>query len=167
MYKINSGNHTFEVELDRTATNGKLNTEDVSFDVAKLGDNSLSLIMDNQSYNIQVVKADYTNKAFSIVVNGREYQVGAKDDFDILLDKMGLASLSQHKVNNVKAPMPGLVLDILVTPGQEVVKDTPLVILEAMKMENVLKSPGEGKIKSLGVKKGDAVEKNTVLLTFE
>lgn len=167
MYKINSGNHTFEIELDRTGNNGSLNGEQVAFDLTKVGDNALSLIMDNQSYNIQVVKADYTNKAFNIVVNGREYEVQAKDDFDVLLDKMGLASMSQHKVNNLKAPMPGLVLDVLVSPGQEVVKDTPLVILEAMKMENVLKSTGEGKVKSLGVKKGDAVEKNYVLLTFE
>ena len=167
MYKINSGNHTFEVELERTGKKGKLNNEEVTFDMTQVGENALSLIMDNQSYNIQVVKADYENKAFNIVVNGREYDVQAKDDFDVLLDKMGLTSLSQHKVNNLKAPMPGLVLDVLVSPGQDVVKDTPLVILEAMKMENVLKSPGEGKVKSLGVKKGDAVEKNHVLLTFE
>ena len=167
MYKINSGNHSFDVQLDRTATSGKLNEDAIAFDITNVGENALSLIMENTSYTIQVVKADYKNKAFSIVVNGHEYDVQAKDEFDVLLDKMGLATLSQHKVNNIKAPMPGLVLDILVTPGQEVEKDTPLLILEAMKMENVLKSPGDGKVKSLGVKKGDAVEKNHVLLTFE
>ncbi len=80
---------------------------------------------------------------------------------------MGLANLTASKVNNLKAPMPGLVLDILVKPGQEVEKDTPLLILEAMKMENVLKSPTDGTVKSLGAAKGDAVEKNHVLLTFE
>ena len=96
-----------------------------------------------------------------------EYEVKAKDDFDILLDKMGLANLTQTKVNNVKAPMPGLELEIMAEPGQEVEKGTPLLILEAMKMENVLKSPAEGVIKKIEVVKGQAVEKNFVLLTFE
>lgn len=167
MYKINSGNHTFDVEVSANAKSAKLNSEEVVFDLATVGENALSLIQNNTSYNIQVIKADYANKAFILVVNGHEYEVNAKDDFDVLLDKMGLSNQSAHKVNNIKAPMPGLVLEVLVTIGQEVTKDTPLLILEAMKMENMLKSPGNGKVKSIGVKKGDAVEKNFVLLTFE
>lgn len=167
MYTIRSGNQSFNVQLDPKATRGTLNEETVSFDLASVGENALSLIMNNISYTVQVVKADFKNKTFSIVVNGREYEVTAKDEFDVLLDQMGLASLNQQKVNTLKAPMPGLVLDVLVAPGQEVTKDTPLIILEAMKMENVLKSPGDGKVKSLGIKKGDAVEKNHILLTFE
>lgn len=167
MYTITSGNEAFTINLNRDAKSGMLNDDAVTFDLAKLGNQAMSLILDDKSYTIQVVKADFANKMFSIAVNGHEYTVNAKDEFDLLLDKMGLSAQTQHKINNIKAPMPGLVLDVLVSPGQEVAKDTPLVILEAMKMENVLKSPGEGKVKSLGVKKGDAVEKNHVLLTFE
>ncbi len=167
MYKITSGTYTFDVELNRTNNGATINDETITFDISKLDEKAFHLIKDNQSYNIQVVRADRANKVFAIAVNGIEYEVKAQDEFDLLLDKMGLANLTASKVNNLKAPMPGLVLDILVKPGQEVEKDTPLLILEAMKMENVLKSPTDGKVKSLGAAKGDAVEKNHVLLTFE
>ncbi len=167
MYKINSGNHTFDVMLNGTATTGTVNGEDVVFDLAQVGENAFSLIHNNKSYTIQAVKSDFANKTFTLMVNGHEYAVNAKDDFDLLLEKMGLSTQTVHKLNAIKAPMPGLVLEVLVSIGQVVTKDTPLLILEAMKMENMLKSPGDGKVKSIGVKKGDAVEKNFVLLTFE
>ena len=167
MYKISSGSYTFDVELNRNADGATINDETVTFDVSQLDENAFHFIENNKSYNIQVVKADRANKAFIIAVNGIEYEVKAKDEFDLLLDKMGLANLSASKVNNLKAPMPGLVLEVLVKEGDEIEKDTPLLILEAMKMENVLKAPSDVKVKSLGAKKGDAVEKNHVLLTFE
>lgn len=167
MYKISTGAHTFDVELDSTGSTGKVNGEEVALDIANLSGNSWHLIKDDQSYNVQVVKAEMESKTFTIWVNGKEYEVKAKDDFDLLLDKMGLADLATTKVNDVKAPMPGLVLKIMVKPGQEVAKDDPILILEAMKMENVLKSPTDGVVKEIGVEKGDAVEKNTVLITFE
>lgn len=167
MYKISTGAHTFDVELDSTGSTGKVNGEEVALDIANLSGNSWHLIKDDQSYNVQVVKAEMESKTFTIWVNGKEYEVKAKDDFDLLLDKMGLADLATTKVNDVKAPMPGLVLKIMVKPGQEVAKDDPILILEAMKMENVLKSPTDGVVKEIGVEKGDAVEKNTVLIAFE
>ncbi|MCL4145650.1 UNVERIFIED_CONTAM: hypothetical protein GTU68_019273 [Idotea baltica] len=62
--------------------------------------------------------------------------------------------------------MPGLILDILVEVGQTIQKGDQLMILEAMKMENVLKAPGEGSISSIEVSQGDSVEKNQVLIKF-
>ncbi len=75
-------------------------------------------------------------------------------------------SLNSSKVNEVKAPMPGLVLDIRVSEGDEVKKGDPILVLEAMKMENIIKSPTDGVIKKINVKKGLAVEKNQVLINF-
>jgi biotin carboxyl carrier protein len=69
-------------------------------------------------------------------------------------------------LKEVKAPMPGMVLQILVSAEQEVEKDSALLILEAMKMENVIKSPAAGKVKRIAIEKGVAVEKNTVLIEF-
>jgi biotin carboxyl carrier protein len=63
--------------------------------------------------------------------------------------------------------MPGLVLDVRVKEGDEVKKGDPLLVLEAMKMENILKSPAHAKIKKINVNKGQAVEKNQVLVSFE
>jgi len=86
---------------------------------------------------------------------------------DLLLSKMGLADLAAKKVNEVKAPMPGLVLKLIANQGDTVAKGDSLLVLEAMKMENVIKSPGEGIIKSIRVNAGDKVEKNAVLIEFE
>jgi biotin carboxyl carrier protein len=63
--------------------------------------------------------------------------------------------------------MPGLILEIHVQTGQEVNEDDPLLILEAMKMENVITSPRDGIIKSITVKKGETVDKNQLLIEFE
>jgi biotin carboxyl carrier protein len=70
------------------------------------------------------------------------------------------------QIKEVKAPMPGLIFEIKVQEGDEVKKGDTLVILEAMKMENILKSPGDGIIKEIRIKKGDSVEKNQVLIQF-
>ncbi|NLN30077.1 MAG: acetyl-CoA carboxylase biotin carboxyl carrier protein subunit [Bacteroidales bacterium] len=63
--------------------------------------------------------------------------------------------------------IPGTILDILVKPGQQVKKGEPLIILEAMKMQNMLKSPAGGTIKMIAVGKGEKVGKGTVLLRME
>jgi biotin carboxyl carrier protein len=75
--------------------------------------------------------------------------------------------LDLSKVNEIKAPMPGLVLDIIAEVGQEVNEGDNILILEAMKMENNIKSPTTGVIKEIKCEKGAAVEKNEVLILFE
>jgi len=80
---------------------------------------------------------------------------------------MGLSVVASQKLSSVKAPMPGLVLDIMVEPGQEVAEGDSLLILEAMKMENVLKATGEGVVKSIEITKGAAVEKGQILIEME
>jgi biotin carboxyl carrier protein len=75
-------------------------------------------------------------------------------------------NLAAKKVNEVKAPMPGMVLKILVKDGDEVKKGDPLLVLEAMKMENILKSPTDGVIKKIAAVTGVAVEKNQLLIQF-
>jgi biotin carboxyl carrier protein len=89
-----------------------------------------------------------------------------QDKFDLLLEKMGMNASASGKVNNIKAPMPGLIIDLRVKDGDLVKAGDPLLILEAMKMENIIKSPGEGVVKSVKVKKGAGVEKGQVLIEF-
>jgi biotin carboxyl carrier protein len=79
---------------------------------------------------------------------------------------MGMNNGSSGKVNNIKAPMPGLIIDLKVKVGDEVKQNDPLLILEAMKMENIIKSPGDGMVKNVKVKKGESVEKGQVLIEF-
>ena len=75
-------------------------------------------------------------------------------------------NLTANKIQQVKAPMPGLVLNILVNEGDEIKKGDSLLVLEAMKMENMIKSPTDGIIKKIEIKQGDKVEKNELLVSF-
>lgn len=167
MYQITTANQTFEVELSRDGNSGVINGNPFEVDIVHQTEKLLHVLHKNKGYSVHIGKTDVATKTVSLTINGSTYEVKAKDDFDILLEKLGMANLAHTKINNMKAPMPGLVIDIMVAVGDEVHKDTPLLILEAMKMENVLKSPTDGIIKSISVEKGQAVEKNFVLITFQ
>lgn len=137
-----------------------------TWDIVPLEPNRFHIIQDHQSYTAEVVKADYTAKTFTIKINGVAYELALQDRFDLLLEKLGMGQVNAQRINEVKAPMPGLILDIKVTVGQEVKKGDPIIILEAMKMENILKSPGDGIVKTVKVALRQNVEKNQVLLEF-
>jgi len=125
------------------------------------------LISEQESISAEVLESDFLNKTFKIRIRGTNYTVQLNGPMDRLVKEMGLGLHTAQKVSEIKAPMPGLVLQLYVEKGQEVKKDDPLIILEAMKMENVIKSPGEGVVKDIPVKKGDAVEKGTILIEME
>jgi acetyl/propionyl-CoA carboxylase alpha subunit len=167
MYKINVNNkYDLAVELASDNKGGNLNGKDIAWDIVEITNGSFHIIMNNVSYTAEVVKADYTEKSFVISVNGTKYTLNVKDKFDELLKTLGMDKLSSGKVNEIKAPMPGLVLDVRVSEGSTVKKGDAVVVLEAMKMENILKSPTDGVVKKISVKKGTAVEKNQVLINF-
>lgn len=137
-----------------------------SWDIVPLESNRFHVIRNHQSYTAEVVQADYTAKTFLIKINGITYSLLLQDRFDLLLRKLGLNQENTRPVNELKAPMPGLILALKVTVGQEVKKGDPLVILEAMKMENILKAAGDGMVKAIKVSLHQNVEKNQVLLEF-
>ena len=137
-----------------------------NWDIVPLGQNRFHIIQDHQSYTAEVVKTDYTAKSITLKINGVRHELTLQDRFDLLLDKLGMGQATARKINEIKAPMPGLILDIKVKVGQEVKKGDPIIILEAMKMENILKSPGDGLVKAIKVEVRQNVEKNQVILEF-
>lgn len=153
----------------RATVNSQFVFDDVTpeLDIVPMSDGRYHVLRDNISYHVEILYTDYNTKTFTIKVNGSVYDVQLEDQYDQLVNRLGLAILSQHKVREIRAPMPGLVLDISVEAGQQVRKGDPLLILEAMKMENVLKSPGDGVVKAIQVKKGEAVEKNFLLIEMD
>lgn len=154
----------------RAKVNGHFEFENLSLDeldIIPIKDNQFHILYENRSFQAEVVEPDFEKKSFRIKINSNFYEVVLKDTFDQLIQQLGFSSSVMHKVKDIKAPMPGLVLEIVAEVGQQVNHGDPLLILEAMKMENVIKSPGEGTIKIIHVAKGLAVEKGFLLIEME
>lgn len=137
-----------------------------NWDMVALDKNRFHIIKDNRSYNATLIQWNAEEKTMVINVNGTDYELHIKDRYDLLLEQLGIKAGSTVAVQQVKAPMPGLIIQVAVAEGTVVKKGDPLLILEAMKMENVLKSPRDGEVKKVCVQLKQAVEKNQVLIEF-
>ncbi|CAN5204968.1 acetyl-CoA carboxylase biotin carboxyl carrier protein subunit [soil metagenome] len=164
MYSATLNNQSLTIDF---APDGPtLNGEPFVWDLAKLSDRTFHIIHQNRSYNAEVLELNAAEKTVSLKINGHIHQVQLKDRFDLLLEKMGMNNVASAKVNNLKAPMPGLIVGIPVQVGDVVAKGDSMLILEAMKMENLLKASGDGTVKTIHIAKGDRVEKGQVLIEF-
>ncbi|MEP3372900.1 MAG: acetyl-CoA carboxylase biotin carboxyl carrier protein subunit [Maribacter dokdonensis] len=143
-------------------------TSDVdSLDSILVNENTLHVLDKNSAFDVEIIHSNFLNKTITLSINGNIYDVKLEDKYDQQIKKMGLLAVTTQKLNEVKAPMPGLIVDVLVEVGQEVIEGTPLLVLSAMKMENVILAQGEGVIKSVEVKKDDAVEKGQLIIEME
>ena len=138
-----------------------------NLDAVKLDASKFHVLKDNKPYKAEIVSADFISKKYTVKVNNNSYEVNISDALDELIKNMGIERGKTKVVNAIKAPMPGLILEINVAVGQEVKENDPLLILEAMKMENSFLSPRDGVIKSIAVEKGNAVDKGQLLIEFE
>ncbi len=118
-------------------------------------------------YHGEVVESATEDQKLTIKVNQRTFEITKERPIDELIHEMGLDKKKIKKLHQLKSPMPGRILDFAVEVGDEVDEGTPLLTLEAMKMENVIKSEGVGKVKSLSKAKDDVVEKNELIIEFE
>jgi len=153
--------------LTHSIDNKKIDGVEYEWDLLGLENNNFHIIKDNQSYRATVININHEEKTMLININGNDYEISIKDKYDLLLQQMGINSKSATQINNFKAPMPGLIREIIAVEGTEVSKGDILLILEAMKMENALKSPRDGKVKKINITVGNAVEKGQILLEFE
>lgn len=163
--EVENGN-TYSIE-DLKTNEASLNGHQVTWDSYQVKEGKFHVIKGNKSYSVEVVNTDAVSKTFELKVNNSLYKTKVEDRFDLLLHQLGMDNLTSNAVSELKAPMPGMVLNIKVEVGQEIKEGEALVVLEAMKMENVLKSPANVVIKSIAVKEGVAVEKNELLIEFE
>jgi biotin carboxyl carrier protein len=159
-----NGNKTFQATVDESYVFEDI---DGKLDLISTGPGRFHVIKNNQSYNAELVEANYNAKTFAIKVNGKVYEIKLEDQYDMLVERLGLHVAQQQQVKDIMAPMPGMVLEVSVEAGQEVSEGAPLLILEAMKMENVIKSPGDGIVKTVHIKQGQAVDKNQLLIEME
>lgn len=155
----------FQINSDKGKT--FVNDLEVIPDLNAGQDQHVHILLNNKSYRTEIVEFNRQEKSCTIKVNGNTYILDIRDQYDELLHQLGLDTLSKVKIAELKAPMPGLVLRVMVKEGDEVMKGENLLVLEAMKMENIIKAPADVKIKSIKVKASDKVEKNQVMIFFE
>lgn len=133
-----------------------------------LGDNTYQIeTTGGSSIIIEVLKLNLEEKTMTIRSNHRSYTLVFKDELDLVLDKMGIKRSADVVNKHVKAPMPGKVLELLAKEGDQLLKGDSLLILEAMKMENLLKAEANCTVKKIHVNKLENVEKNQVLVELD
>ena len=165
MLKATVNSQTFDIQLDKNEIS--VNSKPFNWDMVEIKDGNFHILHNHKSYNAEVLEADYQKKSFLIKINNTKYTVSVKDRFDILLDQLGMSNANSAKVNDLKAPMPGLIVDVKVQVGDTIKKGDTILILEAMKMENVLKATGDGIVKAIKISPKQNVEKNQVMIEFE
>lgn len=161
----NNNPTVFEVEKFSNFTDEILHTK--NFRVLNQEGDLWTVMLDNKKFQARVKDYQSKTKTYTINVSGFDFRVKIKEGIDRLIDDLGFLKSQKHSVKEIKSPMPGLVVQVFVEEGQEVNEGDKLLSLEAMKMENILKSPGSGKIKSISAAKGSTVDKNQLLISFE
>ena len=146
--------------------------EDFSFSQADLTDldfqpidkHHFHVLANGKAYRAELVNHNFQRKTFTIKINGSRYEVVLADTYDQMVERLGLGAVNSNAVSDVMAPMPGLVLEMMTKAGEAVTAGQPLLILEAMKMENVIKAAADGIVEEVVVDQGAAVEKGQLLI---
>lgn len=143
-----------------------VNNEPMPADIVRISETRFHIIVGDQSWLIEFVRKDDSGKQLDLMINGVKRQVVVADEYDLLLAHLGLDKTNHNKVNQIKAPMPGLVISIKVKEGDQLKKGDPILTLEAMKMENIIKAPADAVVQKINVTERTAVEKSQVLVTM-
>lgn len=162
VYRALVDDRAFDIAIqdDRLVVDG--NPKDYTFEVLREG--YVSMIIDGVSVPVSVEPIG--EDTLRVTIDGRRTEVQVKDERDLLVEEFGLGE-DAAAGGEVRAPMPGLVLDLLVEEGEEVAADQGLLVLEAMKMENELKAPSGGVVRTIHATIGDAVDKEALLIEIE
>jgi len=153
----------FDITLEGDALT--LNDEPVSYSFERVGDGYFSLLINGRSVPVVVTPLD--DGRVRVSINGRAQVVRVQDEHDLLLERFGLAEAAADAEREVRAPMPGLVLNVMVTAGQAVQEGDGLLVLEAMKMENELRAPAAGVVQAIHVATDEAVDKDALLIEID
>ena len=164
MFSVILQDTTYSVE--KNVGESHVNNHSITWDLKWMGDRKIHLIQGARSLEAELLAIDLEAKTLQIRLGHKTTTLQLKDRFDLLLEKMGMNSTATGSLKEIKAPMPGLILDLKVAPGDLVKKGDVVLILEAMKMENSIKSPGDGLVKAVKVSLKQSVEKNQVLIQF-
>jgi biotin carboxyl carrier protein len=144
-----------------------LDRKNLDLEIFEEEGNILRFRVDGKNYEAECIKLDAQKKVITIFLNGTPFQINIQDHIDLLIEEMGLETSQNQDVKEILAPMPGQVQKVLVEKGQEVNEGDGLLILVAMKMENLIKSPISGIIDEVLISDEQIVDKNQEMITFE
>ena len=153
-YKVKSNDYTFSFTADEIEQMNIITTSPGNF----------HMIRNHRSVNAKLISEEIEKKKLVIEVDGEIFHIEINNELDQMLEQMGFNTTAAQQIKDIKAPMPGLVLEISVTDGQEVKQGDRLIILEAMKMENSIMIHCDASIKKIHVTAGQAVDKGQVLV---
>jgi len=157
-------NKNFNVKVNE-ASEFELNTSDINnLDILQLSSSKFHVLQNNKSIKIILEKSDFFSRKYNLSINSNNYTVTISNEIDTLIKNLGFSLGTTKKANDIKAPMPGLILNINVKEGQEVKEGDPLLILEAMKMENNIASEKSGTVTAVHVKVGQQVLQNELMI---
>lgn len=164
MLQVKVGSHD-KISISSKQDELYINDQLFEGEIVKINEHSFNVYKADKIYCIEVVEKQ--GKELQLKINNQLLDVSVTDHIDQILDKLGMNIAESTAVQDVKAPMPGSILNIIVSEGDTVNQGDQLLVLEAMKMENVIKSSGEGKVSKIHVSEKENVEKNQVLISFE
>jgi biotin carboxyl carrier protein len=166
-YQVTIGERTVKVELRQTSS-GVVARVDDGPDIAAQMDvvhgPLHSLLLGEQRRELL---ARRTADGAELAIGGVAYQAEVLDEAHARLAQVAAARGGTHGRRELKAPMPGLVVKVLAEAGEEVAAHQPLVVLQAMKMENELALPRGGTVSHVNAQAGQTVEAGQVLVTLE
>lgn len=164
-FECNFKDKTYSVQLSENGSEAEIDGRNFSYSIEQQTADFIIIRNGTKLYRINNISIDGDDIEFSL--NGKFVHTTVKDEQQLLLEKLGFDSALAGSAGELNAPMPGKILELMVSEGDEVEENEPVIILEAMKMENELKSPATGIISSVSVSQGDNVEKNQPLLEIE
>jgi len=138
-----------------------------SWDWKQLAPGVFDVRMGNRNVRIERMDGPDEKGNVTIRVNGVVQVLQVLGPQQLLLESMGMSANVETQEKHVESPMPGKILQVMVATGTEVDEGDPLLVLEAMKMENVIRAPRSGVIAGVEAQVGEAVEKAAILVTYE
>ena len=160
-------NKKFKVKVNDTSEFEFTEDQIQDLDIQANKNGSFHILHKHKSFKASVEKSDFLKRHYSIKIKSNIYNINIANDLDLLIEKMGLSLGLAKLINAIKAPMPGLILEVNVVEGSQVKEGDYLLVLEAMKMENTITAPRDGIVKRIQIKKGETVEKNQLLIEME
>lgn len=157
----------FKVKVNSSFEYNFKSSDTKKLDLLKLSKLKFHAISNNKSFDVKLENSDFNNRSYVVSVNTNKYTIKISNELDLLIKEMGFSVGSTKKTNEIKAPMPGMILSVNIKKGQKVKEGEILVILEAMKMENAIESPNDGIIKSIHITSGDTLEKGELMIELE